>query len=305
VLISKRFRRLGAVFGASAAVAVAVWWAAEHGLGAGDSAGPALREPAIPATRGPAPDDGTVLPLAAYRPTAPQLARLRRAEQLVAQQCMRRLGFAWEPPADAAGDRPLRTSPIGVTDPAQAGTFGYHDPGSAARVLLTEAPGPGARAEQAALSGSSASGQPPPPGTPAGGCLGEADRRLRGGEPAYDTGLLGRLTAEATEATERDRRIVAALTMWSACMARAGQHYAAPWDAQSQLWADKPTPSEIALATQDVACKDETQLSWIWPTVQAGYEQQLVERHRPALDAVRRVLSYRLDRSDEILREAA
>lgn len=277
------------------------------GSGGGAGAGPErpLSEPSLAAaTPSLSPGAAQTLPLRAYAYSDEQLRVLGQAEGILTRDCMRRLGFtAWTPAEPSTVDRSGSTGlRIGVVDEQQAARHGYHDPKAGRKVYSTATRSAQDRAELAALSGLDAGSLLPDKAVPPGGCAGEAVRKLREGRPPYDTALYGRLVGEAVSATEADRRVVAALSAWSGCMRQAGYRYAAPWDAAEQVWAESVTPVEIATATADVRCKASTGLPGIWFAVQRGYEAQLVERHQPALDAVKKAIEADVRRAGEIVR---
>ncbi|MEV0897783.1 hypothetical protein [Actinoplanes sp. NPDC049802] len=285
--------------------------------GCGDEAsGDAANEPLVPPSLAPASalpevSDGAALelPLAAYRHSAEQATVISRAEGLIIQQCMRRLGFAtWQPPAPARQGR-LWTSglDLGIVDMEQATRYGYHSPESIA--ADAERRGGATRkadhAELAALTGDDEFGVPPGKDVPAGGCSGEAARKLREGGPDADVELDGRLSEQAGKATAADERVVTVVAAWSECMAAAGHRYRTPAEAAGQEWAPTPTAAERAIATADVRCKEQTRLPQIWFGVQAGYENQLIARNREALDEVRAQVENEVERAGQVLANGA
>lgn len=270
-----------------------------------------LTPPSITAVPSVTGDAVRTLPLRAFAGSDNDMATVTRAEGLLTQQCMRQLGFAtWQPAPPAKLDQAWTTGlKIGIVDQQQATTYGYHapvDPAAIAARRNSTSANPQQRAELAALSGGDAgngsTAKPPAGGQiPQGGCEGEARRAMTAAAPKYDVDLYGRIAEQANQATESDQRIADALGAWSACMKRAGQSYRTPWDASEQSWADTPTQSEIALATADVACKTETKLPGTWFAVLSGYQQQLIERNRPGLQAMRAARDAELRKANEVL----
>ena len=73
-------------------------------------------------------------------------------------------------------------------------------------------------------------------------------------------------------------------------MKATGFHYAMPWDAGNdpRFTGQHSSPTEIAVATADVACKRKTNVVGVWYAVDAALQKALIERHRAALDRARR-----------------
>lgn len=274
--------------------------------GAPDTATPLTPPSIAPASALPKVSAGAArsLPLMAYRYTDEEFAVLARAEGLLVQQCMRRLGFTdhQPPPAPATGNGWTTGLPLGIVDAEHAARYGYHTPES-----LDQPAGPDRtstpqdRMELAVLLGKSEFGDISGKGVPEGGCQGEAIRRLNEGGPEADLELDGRLGQQASEATEADPRVTEAMAAWSACMAAAGHHYRTPMEASGQEWAPAPSAAERAVATADVRCKEQTRLAEIWFTVQSGYENQLIARNREALDAGRAQIDNEIKRAADLL----
>jgi hypothetical protein len=226
---------------------------------------------------------------------------------------MRRLGFAnWQPPDPrVSGGRPPMF-PFGIVDEQQAAKHGYHDPRVAEvnrvqrqRPRLSAEQRAQERAELAALTGDSSFATLAGRQVPPDGCSGEAERKLRGGAPAYDVNLYGALITEADQRTVADSRVSAVIEAWSACMKRVGFDYGSPLELaqpEGNQWpTPAPTPVEIATARADVACKQQTDLPRTWLAVVAGYQRQLTEQHRLGLDQMRQELEHRIRRANDTL----
>jgi hypothetical protein len=123
---------------------------------------------------------------------------------------------------------------------------------------------------------------------PADGCTGEAWRKLAdGARPPADPRLAEQLRLRAYDRAENDSRVRSAVSAWSACMAKRGHTYTSVWEPNDAPWPDPPGASEIATATADVACKNETNLVGIWYTVEKAYQQRAVDRNAEALAVVK------------------
>jgi hypothetical protein len=232
------------------------------------------------------------LPLDDYLMALPDSVRLARAVRLVQAGCLRRLGFpAAVEPVPAVGPRSWNDRRYGLTDPAQAPHGYWPDsrttPGSRPRSAAGDAEG-------AALTGSvrSVHGRP----VPAGGCAGEASRRLLGHDPAgVDRELAQRLSYASFAASRRDPAVVAATAAWSACMAAAGHPYAGPLDPPADpRFQGAFTPLEAATATADIGCKRRTNLVGIWVAAEAATQRALIADHRPALELARTAVTAEL-----------
>ncbi|GGN83233.1 hypothetical protein GCM10010112_61360 [Actinoplanes lobatus] len=270
------------------------------------SEGAPLTPPSIaPASALPQVTDGAAraLPLMAYRYSTEQFATLVRADGLIIQQCMRRLGFAsWQPPAPPAATKDWSTGlPLGIVDAAQAAQYGYHSPEAVRKPVERRTASSQERLERAVLLGDSEFGDLTGKDVPEGGCQGESTRKLREGAPKADLELESRLADQAGKATQADARVTGALTAWSECMTAAGHRYRTPMEAAGQEWAATPTAAERAIAVADVQCKEKTKLAELWFGVQTGYENQLIAKNRTALDAGRAVLEAEIKRAGELL----
>ena len=264
-------------------------------------------------TRSASPASLPAMPLDAYVPTAEQREVLNRARGLLEQDCMRRLGFTrWQPP----NPKVIRQTPMhtfGIIDEQQAARYGYHSPRTATlqrlwvqAARLSAAQRAQQRAELAAETGDGAFGALPGKQVPAGGCSGEADRRLAEGAPPHQTSLYGELVAEADQRTVADSRVRAVVEAWSRCMRRAGFDYGSPTELageEGNRWSTpEPIAAEIATARADVACKQQTNLPGVWLDATAAYQRQLIEQHQLVLDQLQRELAFRLRRANEIIR---
>jgi hypothetical protein len=305
-VFSSRFRL------ALVGVLLAAGCAAQHGTVAGGD-GKSTAPPKAAATRSSPSTTMPALPLDAYVPTAEQWEVLNRAQGLLEQDCMRRLGFTrWQPP----DPRVVRQAPMyafGIVDEQQAARYGYHSPRVAdLRRLWDQASRLSAaqraqqRAELAAETGDSAFGALPGRQVPPGGCGGEADRKLAEGAPPHEPNLYGQLVTEANQRTVADNRVRAVVEAWSRCMRRAGFDYRSPTELsgpEGNRWSTpEPVAAEIATARADVACKKQTNLPGVWLDVTAAYQRQLIEQHQLVLDQLQRQIAYKIRRANEVIK---
>ena len=189
----------------------------------------------------------------------------------------------------------------GISDPAQAGLYGYHlppwvqgAPSSRPQSLASLPP-----AEQAALLGFQPSEHPaqqgsgpasrPPSGVPAGGCRGLAQREVAAaGASAVDqtAAVVAQLRLESFERAQADPRVRKVFAEWSSCMRASGYGYATPFKPTFNMEA-APTAREVHVAKADVACKYRTNLFGVAYTVQADYQNALIASHAQQLAAIK------------------
>ncbi|SFW78032.1 hypothetical protein [Amycolatopsis australiensis] len=260
---------------------------------AGDpGAAAALPEPAIPANPPPAPASAAEvhLPLDPYLGLAKgHRETLEKANAILITKCMRDKGFPYQPADGGGGGAAQQNAPLpdyGLNDLKAARESGYSPPGGGSIQVAAEqgriptldklVQDHGAAWVKALY------GFLPPDTSGSDGCLSTAVVSA----PEYDKldkELPGRLAGQASERTQGDSRVVAALSAWSACMADSGFSYRSPAEPRRQKWPSPPSAAEIATAVADVNCKARTNLAGIWLAVQTGYQQTLVEQNAPAL----------------------
>lgn len=230
------------------------------------------------------------LPLDPYRINRVNLSNSTKAEQLLVQRCLRRFGFDYQLPGPAAPAVVGAERRYGLADEASARARGYHFVPAAPvknAELVTEA--------KAVLLGegqSSYGGQL----VPEGGCAGEARRKLAEGAPKVENERLGdSLAAESFDRTSNDSRVQKVYGEWSACMRRAGYNYADPMKAVNdpQFVSSTATAREIAVATADVRCKNETNLINTMASIETAYQQRALERNAEALSVIQASITVR------------
>jgi hypothetical protein len=243
----------------------------------------------------------SVLPLDRYRLSPTQAEMVDRARNRLFSGCMRRFGFDLATPA---ASRQLtvvgNAQRYGVDDEAQAGTHGYHP----------ATPPPAAPVREPRLSAAAeaiADGSGPRTyrgrRVPAGGCLGQALRQLgRGGPVPADPGLAERLGLESYVRTSESGPMWPVFARWSACMGRAGFHYATPRQANNDpAWrTPRPSTRELATAVADARCKRQVQLVDLWATVETAYQQHQVAQHADQLEVLARALATRVSNAARV-----
>ncbi|GIE98713.1 hypothetical protein Ari01nite_61780 [Paractinoplanes rishiriensis] len=245
-----------------------------------------------------------LLPLDQYVATADQMSDLQYASALLASDCMKRYGIAWDP-----GERPVlawfrdRTNRLGFVDEVNAAKFGYHpDPATAGDgqnpdkkrgVQLTD--------EQARVLQGDGDGQKSNGDIPEGGCFGEGRRKI-GWDPG-DTMWVQMIWNDATQRSLADKRATELNARWSSCMAESGYRYDKFEDAQDdrRWWKQDDAPAsraEINTAVADVRCKKKINYVGALTAVLVAYQQQAVDKNAERLASVR-------GKTDEALKKAA
>ncbi|MET7807191.1 hypothetical protein [Micromonospora chersina] len=240
------------------------------------------------------------LPLDAYKAIGDQNLAIDRARNALVVECMARFGFQVQAPELTPIDFAQNQKRYGITDPERAAQFGYREPEIDQRQRPEE---PELSLEaQAVIRGE---GQKTSGGqqVPDGGCIGEAARELKeGGPSSADPEMVVSLEVEARKRAEKDSRVRKVFSDWSTCMKASGYEYSGPMNANDDPTFQTPVPSEreIGVAKADVECKRRTNLVNVWASVEAAYQQRLIERNQGALDQVKRSLRLQLTKAAQI-----
>ena len=240
-----------------------------------------------------------VIPLDAYELGIRDTVLVDRAEHRLVGKCMQRFGLVFDVPfneRDVSGLQITHYRLYGLLDEKSAATYGYHPGPSAQKGGKGSEDSPTSKGGTISRDFANVLGAKYGGGTfagqqiPEGGCYGEAHRRVADGGKVFDPLLPEKLAGESFDRAENDSRVIAAYTRWSACMAAAGFHYRTSRDANNDdRWAGSTISSaEIAVATNDVRCKKETNLVGWRMAVDSAYQRILIERNAEALDAVRK-----------------
>ena len=219
-------------------------------------------------------------PIDAYVLTADRSVELVDAERRLISSCLSRLdpafvATAWSAPGDEqmrayfrslVSDDVLRSDLWGFFDPSQALISGYERADAGPAVL--DMPMPPASEQDVTA------------------CIGEARDRLPGAAGAIGLVGLNALPDGGPPVPVTDSRFAAVVSEWSACMRASGYDYHGPLDAIAALASrgDADRQASIAVASNDVRCKIETNLVGIGVAVQSAYDQEYIDRHRDALD---------------------
>jgi hypothetical protein len=242
----------------------------------------------VPAVAAHPPSSGElVLPLDAYQLDEGQFEVMSEARAVLIGRCMAGLGFPFNR-ADAIAqvqwgtrisvedegeDGNLRR--YSVTSPELASRYGYHlvstvrgDDRKTPAAADLHGLGALTRQVSAALAGTDrqALAAKVAERVPAGGCLGAADRELGDSAASGTADLVSAASHSAFVASESAPPVLAAFSRWSACMLARGYHFADPNKAVASIDISSPQvpPSEIALASADVSCKQQSQVVTSW-----------------------------------------
>ncbi|MEV0318638.1 hypothetical protein ACIBKX_19390 [Streptomyces sp. NPDC050658] len=273
------------------------------GCGTGGTGDGAAADSGVPTVR--TEEDLPELPLDRYEFSTKDARRHTKAQALLAQQCMKKLGYDDFPLYPQRVKDTLSVTmvavamssyPYGPLDLDAARDWGYgYDPRK-----KTGAQRPEGRLitqeENEALYGARRGADG------GGGCSGAGTERLV--EGVSDKTRMWTYTARRTQhldkAAVKDARVREALGTWSRCMADKGvKRYKDPKAAfGDKAWGRSGrsgrqdgnttrTRRELATAVADVECKREHNTAGVWWAVRQEKQRADVARHKDAYDAVR------------------
>lgn len=266
----------------------------------------------VPSLRNPLDASSVSTPLDVYLPPPELTYTLHRAEVLLTNQCLRRLGYPDHPmPTPRGRGRGPKHSEFLVFSMSQAAKLGYNtamisDPGrdsswdkkttGVQRGLLD--------GTLKAYKGES---------VPKGGCTAVAaddltvnsdvPKRLEGGgvelkqlQKASPTSLgdaqVGIIRLDAISATKKDLRYMGMVRSWSSCMSKMGYEYETPERARDDArWSGSvPSRAEKKTATADMVCKKKVDYLAVASNIQSKYEEKVIGERRGELSQLRRNL---------------
>jgi hypothetical protein len=256
-------------------------------------------DPADPAT--------WVLPIEGYLPSQAEQKQISQARKILVGDCMKDLGFSWQPAADLPrlGPKTLVDWRYGIHDMALAEERGYK-PAADEQEAYDRA------VEEGAVDGTSGDGPmrqalegtAPKVGgklVPKGGCLGEADREISAG--AANTTVAQTVSNEAFAQSQQSPETVAAFKAWSDCMKASGFRYARPLDASDdpRFGSRNVTPLEIKTATADISCRDKTKVARIWFDAEAEIQNESIESRPEQLNEERKSLNEAVKKAADVI----
>jgi hypothetical protein len=253
---------------------------------------------------------GLALPLEAYMLNYSDGVQIERGRQRLTVACMKRLGFAYQPPQlglhpPASSNDSNMPRRYGITNRTEAQQWGYHVPPRGEQSPPSSTPL--SKAAHEALTGSADAPRPGATpgggknGIPKGGCIGDARRTL---DADFTDTLAGRLNKESFNKTMQDPAVKAAERQWSTCMKSRGYAAGDPYnvtDTYRPAAGATPSKEEIAVAVADIDCKKETRLVDTMFAVESGIQRGLIEDQQLALNAGREKISDALRASADIL----
>jgi hypothetical protein len=227
------------------------------------------------------------LPLGSYADVSGlQQTALQDAQALLTQKCMADRGFVYSSQPTPVQEQALLQNieyRFGITSLSDASSYGYGQPPtssgpSGGGLFLGGFSSFADLKDKAALAmallGFAPGVRIQPVHEP--GCLNLVSNEIyRAG-----TGQLGdpvpAIANEASIWTQTDPRVLAVDAAWSRCMAKHGYHYSNPQQPAEHGWPKHPTKAETATAVADVTCKQQTNLTNTWLTVEAAYQTALI-----------------------------
>ncbi|WP_151482952.1 hypothetical protein [Streptomyces albicerus] len=236
------------------------------------------------------------LPIEGYIFSESELGLMTDAMSSLAQRCMKRSGFDYRPDDTQSPDIGVMDRRYGIANSHTAEAYGYHFPTPKAGESATKSLGEAGRVALA--------GKPLADGSldPDGGCIGEAKRRLAGGDAEFGPDKSAReLNMESFVRSQKDPRVLTVFRTWSSCMAAKGYRYASPMDAidDPAFGAEKTSPAEISTARADVECKKKTGLVSTWFDVESEWQRAEIDENAEELARIKR------HKTDQLKRAAA
>jgi hypothetical protein len=275
VVTSDRWRRRAGAFAAAVAAAALAGCSAAPAAQSGFDLDAALAK--VPA------DVSTVrgldLPLDRSLLTPVEELEVIEARTTLIERCLTAhgIGFVLEAVDPVRDATKLRRH--GLVDPGEAAAYGYRDPAVFASRAKTPArqPPPDVVSAITGTRTGKVGGRDVPPG----GCAGEADRTITpDAKPGQEPVSFG-LSNRGYEITRTTPPVAAAAVKWSHCMAEAGFRYDGPDAAMNDpaFSSGRASAHEIAVATQDVRCKERAEWVKTWVAVERAVEDVLIPQY--------------------------
>ncbi|MFC5719998.1 hypothetical protein ACFP1Z_07415 [Streptomyces gamaensis] len=242
--------------------------------------------------------NGFTFPLENYRLSDADQRKVNNAVDALTARCLQGFAITYSPnPRSDFADTHSRI--YGVTDEAQAKSFGYRSPVAVQRVT----PQAAVEAPQHAAVRTGAVSTYNNKAVPSGGCVGEAGRQIYRGQHASLRGLADGLIFQASDQARRDDRVREVFADWSGCMKGKGFSYKTPIDAMSGLAASNGAAGkdERSVAVADAQCKKQNNVIGVWSSVEADYQKKAISAHRPDLKMVQEDLQSLLTNADRAL----
>ncbi|QCD59649.1 hypothetical protein CEB94_36235 [Streptomyces hawaiiensis] len=261
---------------------------------------------------------GLSLPLEAYMPSYEDQVTVEQAANDLQQSCMKDYGIdltlpragANPPPSDNDANIERR---YGITDRAEAEKYGYELPpalqeytrqtmrdlsGVEVEVLTGHtkpeplrpptgdkaaeplaAPGRSTKPARAEYNGKKLK---------AGGCVGWSEQQL--GLKEADPAFVAQLAGDSLVLSLKDDKVIKVLAAWSSCMdGKAHKGLADPYKAMDQGVTNngQPSPQSIALAVDDIDCKEQTDLVKVWSGVESVIQDRQIADNKSRLTGIK------------------
>jgi hypothetical protein len=259
---------------------------------------------------------GLRLPLEDYMQSYADSVSVDNAERDLQQKCMADYGFTVSLPRPGVNPPPSNDDAnmerrYGISDRTTAAKYGYQLPEALTHSLDQHLPNlPEVQVE--VLTGHTKPTQPAMPkgaknGTVigsaprptaarkeyqgkklhAGGCIGYSRQQLNAPQPDYV--FVSNLSGESLLDSQKSKPVQKAIKSWSSCMTSKGHTAADPYKAMDQgVTADgKPTKQSIALALDDIDCKQSTNLVKTWFNQETKIEKQQIKDNAAKLGTVK------------------
>lgn len=216
------------------------------------------------------------------------------AEDVLVGWCLRRQGIAWKPLHLPQGEAdPNHRRRYGVMEPLIAERFGYHLPPNTPETARRQRQ----HKDRARLPMDvqlAAFGK-----TGTGGCWKKAHASLLRQAPGPDTDRMYAHHRKTLAASRKRAAVSRTVRAWKACMLAKGYRYDDPYEAgaDKRWWNSRqPSPTELATAVADVACKKETRLVSVWARAEARLQREIIHTREAeferAATAKRRQLAF-------------
>lgn len=243
-----------------------------------------------------------VLPFHEYQLSAAELNVVERATAVLAKGCMNRFELDWPAPTGEGADMDGNDNGdrYGIIDRAEVTEWGYHRPPEQQEPSDETSPAPEAIMVYTGRGASEVGGRR----VPEGGCVGEARRQLTGDAPPGMAGAdLANLDQEIFQRAQADDRVRVAMGNWRECMARFGYHYTDVWAANDDVrWGGAaPEPEELATATADLDCREESNLVPIWLAVETAYQRRAIADRSDDFAALRTRLTTTVENASHVM----
>ncbi|MFJ6899987.1 hypothetical protein [Streptomyces hokutonensis] len=245
---------------------------------------------------------GMRLPLQDYMLGYADVVDVENARDVVKQECMQRLSFRFAPEPSGlqpsvAYDAMNMKRRYGITDRAEAAAHGFTPPQAVTADDDTAAEDLELAREDAesAVSGwDEAMNQT---------CVPEANAKVG---VLYETDVAGDLASQSYDATAKQTPVRNAVAGWSSCMVRDGHRVTSLDDAEGRFAAPKkpgmkPGRAEVSLATDDVDCKQTSNLVGTWYQAETAYQHRQITSHKHELEAEKAHNTKLLERARAVL----